>query len=114
MAHVIHFHSVSCFVFLIELHKNVTRKFKFKITLEFLHIYFSFNGSTFQTEPSTTFAHYLTTSLGNYRDSPFITGSRDNASGQVIDALKTEILNYESSTWVQADDFPFSNSQQYV
>ena len=45
--------------------------------------------------------------LGSYRKSPFVTGhnsaSNDNAG------LKTEILNYESQEWEEADDYPLPN-----
>ena len=51
--------------------------------------------------------------LGSYRDSPFVTGSF--ATGTVaVNGLETEILDYASGTWVQAEDYPFSRNDRYV
>ena len=44
--------------------------------------------------------------LGSYRNSPFVTGQDSSTNG-----LKTEILNYGSGVWEQADDYPFSNGK---
>ena len=70
-----------------------------------------FNGSTFQTEAKSNFPHSLVGTLGSYRDSPFITGGYTSSSWPApfsTSGLKTEVLNYDTSTWVQADDYPFS------
>ena len=67
----------------------------------------SFDGTNFQSEPSSIFPHNLVKALGNYKDSPFVTGSYP-------DSLKTEILDYGTSTWVQTADYPFSNTDVYV
>ena len=55
-------------------------------------------------------------SLGSYRDSPFVTGSfgRGTAWDSPVDGVETEILDYASGTWVQAEDYPFSASDRYV
>ena len=68
----------------------------------------SFNGETFKTEPSSKFPHGYVYALGSYRNSPFVTGHYST------NGLKTEILNYGSEEWVQADDYPFSNGNMYV
>ena len=62
-----------------------------------------FNGTSFKPEPSSMFAHDWT-SLGSYRNSPFVTGGFHPTNG-----LKTEILG---SKWNQADDYPFSNGDR--
>ena len=67
---------------------------------------FSYDGTTLTTEASSTFPHGKTYALGNYKDSPFITGRDASSSG-----LKTEILNYQTSTWVEKDDYPFSSNR---
>ena len=46
--------------------------------------------------------------MGNYRQSPFITGS----NWPDEDKLKTEIFNYEADEWAQADNYPFSNGDR--
>ena len=53
-------------------------------------------------------------SLGSYRDSPFVTGGYAGWGNTAIDGLETEILDYASGTWVQADDYPFSDTGRYV
>ena len=76
----------------------------------------SWDGETFKNEPLTTFTHYLAMSLGNYRDSPFVTGSfaTGTAWNSPVNGLETEILDYASGTWVQAEDYPFSENDRYV
>ena len=49
--------------------------------------------------------HAYTYALGNYRNSPFITGNFYYA----IDGLKTEILNYAGGDWIEGPEYPFSN-----
>ena len=66
--------------------------------------FFRFNGETFKTEASSKFPHNFVYALGFYRNSPFVTGRSGTPYG-----LKTEILNYESEEWEQADDYPFAN-----
>ena len=55
------------------------------------------------------FPHREVYALGFYRDSPFVTGHLAPENG-----LKTEILNYGSGEWEQAEDYPFSNGDRYV
>ena len=52
-------------------------------------------------------------SLGSYRDSPFVTGSFGHGS-VAQDGRETEILDYASGTWVQAEDYPFAEYGRYV
>ena len=73
----------------------------------------SFDGTNFQSEASSIFPHYHVQAVGNYRDSPFVTGGIP-PSGGTTGGLETEILDYATSTWVQGDDYPFSNNNQYV
>ena len=89
----------------------VIRKLSFSClgTLNFK--YFSFNGATTKPETPSIFPHKYVRALGNYKNSPFVTGHSSSSSGY---GLKTEILNYATSTWVQADDYPFSNTDEYV
>ena len=71
-----------------------------------LQNYFSsYDGTRFQTEASSNFPHHHTGSLGNYKDSPFITGNHPGG-------IETEILDYGADTWVQVDDYPFSNANE--
>ena len=67
----------------------------------------SFDGTNFQSETSSLFPHRYVLALGNYRDSPF-------AVGNYPTGLETEVLDYATRTWVQGDDYPFSNNNQYV
>ena len=71
--------------------------------------FFSFNGATFKTEPSSKFPHKEVMALGSYRNSPFVTGHYSSTNG-----LKTEILDYNSQKWEQLADYPFSNGDRYV
>ena len=66
-----------------------------------------------QREASSQFPHARTFALGDYRGSPFITG-HTYPTEETNNGLKTEILNYETGTWVQADDYPFSTGNEYV
>ena len=74
-----------------------------------MHNYLRFDGVNFTREESSIYPHNEVRSLGNYRNSPFVTG-QSNA----INGLKTEILNYETNTWVEVDDYPFSNGDRFV
>ena len=74
----------------------------------------SFDGTNFQSEPSSIFPHCAVKALGNYRDSPFVTGGRPGHWSRTPVGLQTEILDYATSTWVQTADYPFSNTDQYV
>ena len=48
--------------------------------------------------------------MGNYQNSPFVTGDDSSSNG-----LKTEILDYEAEEWQQAADYPFAGSgDRYV
>ena len=67
---------------------------------------FSFDGTTFQSEASSIFPHKICP-LGNYKDSPFVTGHHPGG-------IQTEILDYEAGSWIQVDDYPFSNANEYV
>ena len=73
-------------------------------------IYLSFDGTSTRREASTNYQHEGC-ALGDYKNSPFVTGGY--LSGQ-NGGLKTEILDYETGTWVLADDYPFSGSDEYV
>ena len=64
----------------------------------------SFDGTNFQSEPSSLFPHHHAQALGNYMDSPFATGGTDS--------LKTERLDYGTSTWFELDDYPFSPTNE--
>ena len=88
----------------------VIRKLSFSRLGTLTFIYFRFNGATTKPETPSNFPHKYVRSLGNYKNSPFVTGH----SGSSTYGLKTEILNYSTSTWVQADDYPFSNTAEYV
>lgn len=123
MVVAIHSHSESCFVILnpeiertgqqIMLLKNVIRKFQQRAIVD-RKSFFSFDGTSTHREAYTEFGHHKT-ALGNYRNSPFVTGGSDQGGG--ASGLKTEILDRESGTWVQADDYPFPLAEaipQYV
>lgn len=64
-----------------------------------LNYYFSFNGVTFKKEPSTQAGHQNVFALGNFKDSPFITGSDFTYFG-----VTTSILNYEQGVWLSTWD----------
>ena len=71
--------------------------------------FFSFNGATFKTEPSSKFPHREVMALGSYRNSPFVTGHYSSTNG-----LKTEILDYDSQEWEHLADYPFSTGNRYT
>ena len=66
-------------------------------------MFFRFNGNSFKTEPSSKYSHENVGALGNYRGSPFVTGGNTGVKKRTV----TEILNYKSQEWNQADDYPF-------
>merc|ERR1712176_432648 len=73
----------------------------------------SFNGATTKEETPSNVPHRHVRSLGNYKNSPFVTGhDTGSGTGSSTYGLKTEILNYSTSTWVQADDYPYSNTNK--
>ena len=39
---------------------------------------------------------------------------RNEERRECICGLETEILDYSTSTWVQVDDYPFSDNDRYV
>ena len=106
MVDVILFSLALCFVSPTRLHKNVIRKFEYKVEWPHQNYFSSFDGETFKSEASSKFPHAYAMALGSYRKSPFVTGA---SSG-----FKTEILNLESGEWEQAGDYPFSNGNRYV
>ena len=76
----------------------------------------SFDGVNTKVEASSTYPHaYTGLQLGSYRNSPFVTGSI-KVTGKMagFSGFKTEILNYATSTWVEEDDYPFSDNSVYV
>ena len=56
--------------------------------------------------------------LGNYKNSPFVTGdlyADYNEDASYDGGLRTEILDYKNSKWVQAADYEFPDSnRRYV
>ena len=83
----------------------MTQGHSFEISL------FSFDGVNFKKEVSTEFRHSSVMALGNYKNSPFVTGDLYSEDG----GLRTEILDYENSKWVQAADYQFPDSnRRYV
>ena len=80
-----------------------------------MKIYSSFDGTNTRIEASTEYRH-LNCALGNYKNSPFVTGGHPGPEFQQrhSSGLKTEILDYETGRWVTADDYPFALSNKYV
>ena len=70
-----------------------------------LYIFFSFDGTNFRIEASSQFTHWEVGALGNYRNSPFVTGHDSSTNG-----LKTEILDYKAGEWKQGADYPFAGN----
>ena len=68
-------------------------------------VFISFDGTNFITEASSQFSHSDVWALGNYQNSPFVTGGNLLTNG-----LKTEILNYEAGQWSLAKDYPFAEN----
>lgn len=69
----------------------------------------SFDGTNTQKLASTEFK-YPRCAVANYKNSAFVTGGNTRMGN----GLKTEIHNYETDTWVSADDYPFSNGDKIV
>ena len=81
------------------------------LDLNFIKNFFiSFDGINTKPEASSNFKHNRT-ALGKYRNSPFVTGHVYPTTGP---PLKTEILDYQTSTWVEVEDYPFSWGGKYV
>ena len=49
-----------------------------------------------------------------FLDENFVTGSYLGDNGRAFSGLETEILDYASGTWVQVEDYPFSENDRYV
>ena len=62
---------------------------------------FRFDGTNFYSSSSTTFTHYNTLGMGNYRGQPFTTGGDGNTD--------TEILTISSDVWRIGASYPFSS-----
>ena len=88
--------------------KLATRKLLKKIHMS-QNLFSSYDGTTVETETSSNFPH-VRTALASYRGSPFVTGDNNNRNN---DGLKTEIFDRQTSTWVEADDYPYT-STKYV
>ena len=90
----------------------MTQSNSFEISL------FSFDGVSFKKEVSSEFPHRHVSALGNYKNSPFVTGDLYGLYGstgvtdQSIYGLRTEILDYGNSKWIQAKDYQFPNSER--
>ena len=69
--------------------------------------YLSYDGVGLKTEASSNFQHYLTFSLGIYKNSIFATGHFSSING-----LKTEKLEIGSRTWIELDDYQSIDSSQ--
>ena len=82
-------------------------------SIKFTSIYqnhvFSFDGTSFKTEPSSKYPHDYVYALGSYRNSPFVTGHMLYTFSLNKDALKTEILDYKAKNWTEAKDYPFAD-----
>ena len=90
------------------------RKLKHKTFLSY-KFYASFDGTTVKREASTNHKHARVFALGNYRNSPFTTGH--HWPDETTSGYATEILDYESGTWVQVEDYPrynYPNSRAYL
>ena len=71
----------------------------------------SFDGTTTKLEASSNLPHADVRALGNYKNSPFVTGDMTYKSTH---GLKTEIMDYENGEWVQMKDehdYPFANER---
>ena len=101
------FHLELCYAFRTVINETVTRKLTAKLIFNHL-FFFSFDGTNFTTEPSSQYSYQYVYALGNYRDSPFVTGGSYD--------LTTEILDYEARTWNFESNYPYSwaNAYRYV
>ena len=53
--------------------------------------------------------------MGNYRDSPFVTGSGSSEEfGSSLHGLATEIFDYRAKEWYQADEYPYSTGDRFI
>ena len=100
-----HFPLESCCVIMVQIDKNVTRKFSDEANSTHQNHYLSFDGVTFEVEASSKYRHVGST-LGSYRNSPFLTG--DNSAN----GLKTEILDIEAGEWERVADYPISDGDR--
>ena len=66
--------------------------------------YCRFDGENFESIASSKCNHDFTFGLANYRGSPFVTGSQQEAGCFV----RTEIYNLGTDQWNDAPDYPYS------
>ena len=54
--------------------------------------------------------------MGNYRNSPFVTGSSSMSENFTWNeyGVKTEIFDYRANQWNRADDYPFSTGDRFT
>ena len=60
-----------------------------------------FDGTNFESGPTTKYRHEMTTGMALYNGQPFVTGS-------IFTNAHTEILDLESLNWTPAQDYPFA------
>ena len=75
---------------------------------QFLQILFieSFDGKDFNIIPQSKYNHDDTRGLGSYQGKAFVTGCSNSKLGC---ERKTEILDLQTQTWSDGDDYPFTN-----
>ena len=76
-----------------------------KNSIQFVILFFSFDGENFTTLPDSQFSHMWTLGLGNYQGNAFTTGC-DHFGKNCFN--KTEILDMTTLEWSDAPDFPYS------
>ena len=61
-----------------------------------------FDGMNFESGPATKYRHEMTTGIALYKGQPFVTGS-------IFTNAHTEILDLNSLSWTDAEDYPFAD-----
>ena len=74
---------------------------KLYYTARYHEFFFSFDGSSFSIEKSTTYSHKRILSLGNYRGQPFTTGGETTTD--------TEIFTMTTDSWRSGTRYPYSS-----
>ena len=74
----------------------------------YLTIIQSYDGSNFKKIEESKYSHERISGLSNYQGQAFITG----CSTCCVCSLKTEILNLQTMTWSDADDYPYTSGKR--
>ena len=69
-------------------------------------IFFSFDGDVYHSAGTSSFSHYASDAMPNYKGNALITGCASPSNCNV----KTELMDMDTLEWSDGPDYPFTSS----